>query len=255
MANFIWMYCSGLTFSTYNPVFYNNTLDFTTNVLLLTNIQQLIVSAKDCRIILDIIFFLLPLILIYVHYFKIKLRPIFAIANTLYNIFYCALIPIFTCTSVQQYIPWMIIPLVFIYKSEEKFATIFYCLRWVFLAIFLSAGLWKIATGSIFYTEQFSAILIQQHAQALIDGKAKFYINTLIQHKYLAYFFYIAAFIAEVSFIIGFFTKKYDRYLAVFFCAFILLDYVLMEINYFSWIAFIGFLLLPTKHNVKDLQK
>jgi hypothetical protein len=253
IANYIWMYCSGLTFSTYNPVFFSNNLDFATNFLLLTNIQNLILSSNVFRIILDVFFFLLPLFLLYVHYFKIQLRLIFAICNSLFNIFYCTLIPIFTCSSIQQFIPWMIIPLVFVYKNEEKFTTIFYSLRWIFLAIFLSAGLWKITTGSIFHAEHFGAILLQQHTQAFIDGNESSFIKFIIAHKTVGHFFYVAAFFAEISFIVGFFTTKYDRLLIIFFSSFIILDYALMEINYCSWLVFIVFLYFTNNSNKKTI--
>ncbi len=251
IANYFWLFFNGLTFSTYRPLFFTNSLDFTTNIILLTNIQSLIISSKAFKILLDILFFVLPLILFYTHHYKIKLRPVIAILNSIFNIFYCTMLCIFCNSSIHQFIPWIILPIVFCCKSDKKFTALFYIFRWIFLAIFLSAGLWKINTGSIFETEHMGAILLQQHAQAFIDGNESSIIKFIIAHKTVGHFFYIAAFFAEISFIIGFFTTKYDRFLIIFFCSFIILDYALMEINYFSWIVFIVFLYFSNNSNKK----
>lgn len=248
IANFLWLLLNGLTFSTFNPVFFLNALDFSTNFLLLTNIQHLIISSKFCRILLDIFFLTLPLLLLYTHYYKPKYRPTIALVNTIFNLLYCILLSIFTFITTQQCIPWVLIPLVFCCISIEKFSVHFYALRWIFLAIFLSAGLWKLKTGAIFNTEQMSALLLQQYAQNIIDGKINNILSYFILNNKIAHVFYIGAFIAEVSFVVGFFTTKYDRYLIIIFCLFIVLDYFMMEINYFSWIVFIGFLYF-TKYN------
>jgi hypothetical protein len=251
IANYAWLFYNGLTFSTFNPIFFTNALDFTTNFLLITNVQHAIINSTLLRVILDLLFFTLPLLLVYSHYYLIKFRPTIAIINSLFNLFYCILLSIFTFTTTQQCMPWVLIPLVFCCINIEKFTALIQIFRWVFLSIFLSAGLWKLATGSIFNTEHMSAVLLDQHAQAFLDGNENKIITTLIQHKYLAHFLYIGAFLAEVSFIIGLFTIKYDRYLIIPFCIFILLDYALMEINYFSWIVFIGLLFFKNKEPQK----
>jgi hypothetical protein len=247
MANYCWLLYNGLTFSTFNPIFFTNNLDFTTNFLLLTKLQYAIVNSKAIRIVLDLLFFILPLLLAYSHYYLIKLRPTIAIINSIFNLVYCIMLSIFTFITTHQCIPWVLIPLVFCCISLEKFSALFHIFRWIFLSIFLSAGLWKLASGSIFNTEQMSAVLLNQHTQAFLDANENKIIATLIQYKNLAHFFYIGAFLAEASFIIGFFTTKYDRYLIIAFCLFILLDYFLMEINYFSWIVFIAFLYFTNK--------
>jgi hypothetical protein len=252
IANYAWLFYNGLTFSTFNPIFFTNALDFTTNFLLITNVQHAIINSTLLRVILDLLFFILPLLLVYSHYYLIKFRPTIAIINSLFNLFYCILLSIFTFTTTQQCMPWVLIPLVFCCINIEKFTALIQIFRWVFISIFLSAGLWKLAAGSIFITEHMSAVLLHQHAISFLDGKENKIISALIQYKNLAHFFYIAAFFAEVSFLIGFFTTKYDRYLISAFSAFILLDYFFMEINYFSWIAFIGFLYFGNNQHKKS---
>jgi len=86
-----------------------------------------------------------------------------------------------------------------------------------------------------------SAILVKQHVTNLLDQPNSWFSNFityLITHKTLSYIIYLLATLSEFVFIVGFFTKKFDRLLIVIFITFVALDYFLMEINYFSWIAF-----------------
>lgn len=47
----------------------------------------------------------------------------------------------------------------------------------------------------------------------------------------------MAATIIELSFFIGFFTKRFDRLLFIFFIAFLLMDLLIMRISYFEVIG------------------
>lgn len=245
LVNYAWLFFNGLTFTAFNPVFFTNKLDLITDFLLLTNLQQLVISSKAFKVVLDVVFLLLPFVLLYTNYYAIKARPAVALASASFNLLYCLLLSIFSFSTTGQFIPWVIVPLVFYCTSDEKFTALFNALRWVFLAIFLSAGLWKLATGALFNAEEMSAVLMHQHTQILVDGNTNFFTPALlylIKHKNIAQFFYIIAFVAETLFVIGFFTKKYDKYLAIAFCLFLVFDFMLMFIYYFSWFIFIGFL-------------
>ena len=245
VANYCWYFFNGITLSTLNPIFFTNKLDFTINFLMLTKIQELVASSKGFRIVLDLLFFTFPFVLAFVHYKKPKARPVLALATSIISLIYAIIIYIFTFSTNGQFIPWVLVPLTFCYFKEENFSINFNALRYIFLSMFLSAGLWKLATGAIFHVEEMSAVLLHQHAQILVDGKNNFttsIITFFIAHKVIAYIFYFGAFIAEVSFAIGFFTKKYDKYLAIVLFAFLFLDFITMFIYYFSWVVFIGYL-------------
>ena len=245
VVNFVWFYFNRLLFSDFNPIFFYNKLDFTTNFLLATNIQQVVISSHRFRILLDLVFFLLPFLLVIANYFSPKVRPVIAIINVLYNLFYCLLLSIFTFSTTGQFVPWVIVPILFCCISQEKYTAIFNALRLIFIGIFFSAGVWKFATGALFNVEEMSAVLLNQHAQILVEATKTFKIATilfLVEHKVLSYLFYLASFIAEISFIVGFFTKKFDKYLAILLGLFLIFDFALMFIYYFSWVVFIGFL-------------
>jgi hypothetical protein len=64
-------------------------------------------------------------------------------------------------------------------------------------------------------------------------------IRYLVQHPAISYAFYAAACLLELSFVIGFFTKKYDRRLMVAFFVFLVMDYLVMRIIYFEWLPFV----------------
>ncbi len=70
----------------------------------------------------------------------------------------------------------------------------------------------------------------------------------------MSYAIYLTAFLFEFAFVIGFFTRKLDRFFIVIFCLFIMFDYLLMGINYFSWLPFLGTLYFSLHHR-EDARK
>jgi hypothetical protein len=99
----------------------------------------------------------------------------------------------------------------------------------------MSAALWKIGRGNLTNINHFGHILFNQHIYELIASKNNLHthiISYLIVNSTLSYGLYLAATISEFIFVIGFFTKKYDRYLMLIFILFFSMDYVLMDLNF-----------------------
>ncbi len=238
-----WLVYTGQLLHQLRPVFFVNRLDFTLNLLLLTNIQQCIIQHYWLQWLLDILYLVLPVLLCLSVVKNHKTQYSLAFINLLFNIAYLLLLSSFSVLSIEGMVCWMIVPVIFMTISDRSFYYVNNLVRYFFILIFSSAALWKIRAGGIFNIEQLSGILIKQHTAYLTSAPGDWFsrfVNFLILHPVLGYCIYLASTIGELIFIIGFFTKKYDKLLCLVFLLFVLLDLFLMRINYFSWLVFLG---------------
>ena len=213
------------------PIFVINRLDLSLNILLLTGIA-------------DACYFLIPLLLWWAVVKRSAFQYSLAFLTVIYSTVYTLLITSLSAMSIQWFIASIFIPAIFVFRKELSFYFAFQCLRYLFIIFFFSAGLWKIRAGGLFNLEQMSAILLRQHGSLLVSAPENWYaifILKIVSRPLLAYALYLMGTLAELSFIVGFFTKKWDRLLLLILLLFILFDLVLMKINYFPWVAF-GFL-------------
>ena len=106
-------------------------------------------------------------------------------------------------------------------------------MRYYFLYIFSSAALWKILRGSAFYHDQLSNILKQQQINLLLqnpDGYKAHIAQFLISHTNFSHALLLANVVLQLSFAIGFFTKKFDRFLFWFAILFVVANLFVMGI-------------------------
>jgi hypothetical protein len=240
---YAWFLYNGLLFSSINPVFFLNRQDVSHNIIMLTNLQHLLIENKWLRIFFDLTYLVLPVLLVYTCVKNKRAQRVLAICTAVFNIFYCSCLSSMSFVSAEVFVAWMIVPLIFCQRTINSFYYLLHCIRFFFIIIFFSAAVWKIRAGGIFNTEEMAAILLRQHASYLISNGSRWFsqlIIYLINHSLLSYCLYLFAFIAEFIFIVGFFTKKFDKYLILLFCAFVFFNYFLMGINYFTWMPFIG---------------
>jgi hypothetical protein len=126
-----------------------------------------------------------------------------------------------------------------------------HALRYFLLFFFTSAAVWKFVQGGIFSIEQMSGILLFQHKEYLTSSPHSWYasfIYWLIKHTYISYSLYFAATILELSFAIGFFTKRYDRFLTGASILFLLADVFFMRIPYWDVAPFLLTLIFSKYH-------
>ena len=240
---YAWMFSTGLLFSQVQPVFFLNRLDITGNILMLGNLQHKLINSQGLRIIFDILYLLLPCLLTFSYYNKSKAVPYVAIATSIFSLVYNYFYTLMIFVSPEVLVVWIFVPLVFTTLSIKGFYFRLHTVRFIFLVFFLSSALWKIRAGGIFNTDQMSGVLKSQHAPHLVNNISDWYagiMSWLINHPAISYILYLFAFLAEFSFIVGFFTTRFDKYLIILFCMFIIGDYFFMEINYCSWLAFLG---------------
>jgi hypothetical protein len=248
--------CNASLLHQFQPVFFTNRLDFSLNLLVLTDLPALVIRNSFVSFFLDTLYFLLPALLVLLCLINNKFQYFIALLNSIFNFIYALLISSLSAYSIEGFVGWILLPLIFTFKTDKGFYYALSSVRYVFLLIFFSAGVWKIRAGGIFNVEQMSGILIAQHA-AYITGYTEDWftkaIEYLISHSKVSYTFYLTAAIAELVFLIGFFTKKYDKFLIIIFLLFVLFNFIIMRINYFSWVAFLGCLWFskydePRKH-------
>jgi hypothetical protein len=240
---YAWFVYDGLLFSLTKPVFFYNRLDITHNMMMLTGLQQQLLQSQGLRISLDIIYLLLPVLLLYTCIKKKSLVSFFAIATAVFNVVYLSFFSTMSFVSIENFIAWMFLPLIFYARTPTGFYYLLHLCRSLFILFIFSSALWKIRAGGVFNAEEMSAILFRQHSSYLAIHTHSWYdsfLNYLIAHQRLSYCLYLFGFLAESFFVVGFFTRKWDKYLIVLFCLFVLFDYLLMGINYFTWLAFMG---------------
>ena len=240
---YLWFVANGLLFSEINPVFFLNRLDFTGNIFMLSNIQYALIEYKWLRVLWDAVYLILPFVLVYTVYFSKKGQVVWAIATAVFALLYNYFFSMMSFVSIEGFVAWMFIPLVFAAKGTKGFYFSTHCIRILFLLFFFTTALWKIRSGGVFNPDQLSAILFKQHLPILVAGDDYWFsrfISFLINHQRFTYLIYLLVVIIEFVFVVGFFTRKYDRLLILFFCFFVLFDYFLMEINYFAWFPFLG---------------
>lgn len=127
-------------------------------------------------------------------------------------------------------------------KSVKNFVLLFVGLRYYVLFAFASAGLWKVFRGSLFIPNQMSEILKRQHLDYLIhypQSTFSNFITFLIEQPSIANLFWYSGWIVELLFLVGFFTRRFDKPLGILFLAFFVLDYLLMNLCFIEFCIFV----------------
>ncbi len=241
--SFAWFAWHGLTLFQQAPVFFLNKLDISGNVLLSAGLAESAISSGKLRLAADVTFFLLPFVLALSVFLQSKFVTFVALFTAVFNMAYAYLFSVFTFVSIEVFTAWMFVPLVFASSNLRTNYYLLHIVRIIFLLIFFSTALWKIRAGGVFNPDQLSAVLLRQHASLLLSDSSSLFsqlLTFLIANKTLSYTIYLLAFLLEFSFVLGFFTRRYDRLLIACFILFLLFDYLLMEINYFPWTPFLG---------------
>lgn len=113
-------------------------------------------------------------------------------------------------------IGFLLIPLPFLVANERSFNYLWQSLRYFLLFAYSSAFAWKLLRFSWLYEDQGVLIMKKNLAAYLYFNpsttQAEVY-RWLLQHPAIVNSLFITGFIMEGLFIIGFFTRKYDRFL------------------------------------------
>ena len=123
------------------------------------------------------------------------------------------------CSSAGTHyaqIGYLLAPLPFLALGAVKFDILWNLLRYWICFLYLSAGLYKIFYGGFGFSGNMSNILLQTNAEWFVfykEGIRFDLYHYLIQHPGISQWFYRLATVVDLACIIGFFTKKFDKWL------------------------------------------
>ena len=145
---------------------------------------------------------------------------------------------------------YLFILLPFIFKKLKNRQIVFEFTRYFLLFFYVSAAFFKLKSGSLFQPTHFSLTVTNQFTPYFLEmsHSVRTSFNLfLITHTNFAQSLYILATIFEFITIIGFFTKRYDSYLAIIILIFHCANWFIMDIAPIGQIAFICTLFFSEK--------
>ncbi|HRI21251.1 MAG TPA: hypothetical protein PLA68_09855, partial [Panacibacter sp.] len=219
------------------PVFFYTRQDLVTWLFMQTGIHQWLLNNPAGCISFDILFYVMPLSYLVIYKASKKLSAVIAVVMLLVNWCYLQAYTLYPSNSMEGYIAWLLFPFVLTAADKKTFSLLFDGLRYFFIFWFVSAGVWKLVQGGVFSISQMSGVLLYQHNQLLTSSPGYWQSNLilyLIKNPIIGWLLYLSATLLELSFFIGFFTKKYDRVLVCVFVGFLILDYLIMRMPYFE---------------------
>jgi hypothetical protein len=206
-------------------------------MFLQTGMHQWLLYNTPASLAMDLMFYLLPAVYYFVFLRNIKTAAIVAACMLFFNPLYVWCYTVFPTNSIEGHTAWLFTPVLFLCVTLTGFYLWMHALRYFFLFFFFSAALWKFYQGGVFEPMQMSGILLEQHKDLLATDPQGWYtsfIYWLIQHPVAGKLFYVAATGIELVFVIGFFTRRFDRLLLLLFCIFLVMDVLVMKIPYYE---------------------
>ncbi|MCC6817607.1 MAG: hypothetical protein IT245_01770 [Bacteroidia bacterium] len=128
-----------------------------------------------------------------------------------------------------------------LFKPSLGLAKVLCCLSYFF------AGFFKLYQGAWLSFDSFSHVLSNQHAAYLYfnpTGIRSLVVHYMISHPSIGFMFFISAMIVQLSFIVGVFSNKWNKYLAVFIVLFHVMDWFLMNLGVFMGMTLLVWLLI-----------
>ncbi len=142
----------------------------------------------------------------------------------------------YTCFHVKSTSCLFIAFLPFCFKNNEKFDLMVEFGRYLLIYILISAAYHKFTNGGLFSENNFVRQLVNQHVDLAtlnpthISYKIALF---LIANPIIASILYKLLFFSQVIFIVGIFTKRFDKFLFIFLFGFAVNTYFIMRIyNY-----------------------
>ncbi len=230
LANGLWLFQQ-------EPYFFINRFDFSTWIFMKTGIHKWPLGNTGRLLFFDVVFYASPFLWYLVYRSFNKASVYCALLWLLINWIYVQCYTLYPTNSIEGHLAWLLMPLLFATANTKQFYFVMHGLRYFFLFFFASAGIWKLRQSGVFYPQQLSGVLLTQHAAHLVSSPNHWqtrFIYFLIAHEKLGWALYISATIVELAFIVGFFTRRYDKLLIAGFMAFLILDLLVMRIPYFE---------------------
>lgn len=232
------------------PLFYAPNANFSYWLFLYSGISTLIFSNAYLIYLLNyLLFSSCILIIIKPRWFVCAV--IFTICIWIYQLL------MYSIVTYQSYAIGLLFPCIpFMFKSDFKFHFTFDAGRYFLCGLYFLGGILKIKNGAIFQLSHLSDSLslsvgdyMMQNADSLKANVMTF----LIINQGLSWFLFLIVVVLELSFIIGFFTKKYDKLLIALFFVFHCSNALIMDIPFLNHLVIVTFL-FPINRNEKLLK-
>lgn len=135
----------------------------------------------------------------------------------------------------------------FYFTGTKYFQVSVSAARLMACATYATAGLFKLKGGAWLLPDSFVNTLQNQHAAFLYFGEGSFRvwcIHFMLTQPVLLWLMFLSAMLLQLSFAAGFFTRKFDRILAIFILIFHLMDWFLMNLGVFMAMTIMCWLFL-----------
>ena len=132
-------------------------------------------------------------------------------------------------------IGYLLPPIAFLVIGNNKFDILWNLIRYWICFLYAAAGLYKIYYGGFAFNENMSNILWQTHADWFVFHSGGIEFNGyqyLIAHPGISQWFYRIVTLIDLACIIGFFTKKFDKWLLAGLVAFHVGNLILLHISF-----------------------
>jgi hypothetical protein len=224
-----------------HPVFFHYNRDLAELMLIGSGLPRFMIAHPVCFAFADTLGFLLPIPLLGYAFRKDRFSPLLGWIFCAYVTLYLLLADLFWQIHHGPFICYVLLAFAFVTNREDRFYFILRGCRYYFLYIFVSAAIWKTVRGTVFDGQEMSHILLLQHID-LLSGDCqtalcRFY-AWLIGHPAIAQGLYIGAVLMELVFMVGFFTRRFDRLLLGLAILFVAADLLVMRIPY--WTLLLG---------------
>lgn len=244
---------SGVSFSfLHNDSFFSIGADPFFLLLYATKLPQFILSHYWFAFALDAL-----IILLFIFFIRDPFNDKIAIGLLLLLLlFYITLTGYLTHRNYQVGFFMVFIPFIFKKEISKQFA--FEAIRYFILFFYFSAAVLKLSNSSLFQADHFSKMLTAQFAPYFLEGNTGFRTSLnlyLIQHSHIAYILYLGSFFIELSMIMGFFTKRFDKWLATALLLFHFTTWLVMDIAPFGQAGFICLLFLSRAFTTNNIHK
>lgn len=224
-----------------HPVFFHYNRDLAELMLIGSGLPRFMIAHPVCFAFADTLGFLLPIPLLGYAFRKDRFSPLLGWVFCAYVTLYLLLADLFWQIHHGPFILYVLLAFAFVTNREERFYSILRGCRYYFLYIFVSAAIWKTVRGAVFDGQEMSHILLLQHIDLLSSdcqtALCRFY-AWLIGHPAVAQSLYIGAVLMESVFVVGFFTRRFDRSLLGLAVLFVAADLLVMRIPY--WTLLLG---------------
>lgn len=225
----------------YRPIFFNYNRDLTELWLIATGLPQWMIAHPGSFALADGLALVLPVLVIRQYQRGRTFSPWPGIVFVVYLALYFLLADIFWQMHVEPFLILLLLALAWTTDRPNRFYNVMTFCRYYFLYAFASAAIWKIARGAVFNGHEMSRILLLHHTDLLTGSCTSVACRAygwLIAHPGVSQILYAGAALLEAVFLIGLFTRRWDRLLILLAILFVIADLLLMRIPY--WPILLG---------------